>query len=117
MARMSSARETAHRHGADIRSHAGSRRLASAHRYSVPGAFHAVWSWLEASHTEILRHLAKAAELPRETDDKCRHVRSHSEAATMARNGVHGSILQNFEAVARRIGTVPLAWDFHTELR
>jgi hypothetical protein len=24
---------------------------------------------------------------------------------------------QNIEAVARRIGTVPLAWDFHIELR
>src|SRR5262249_20089079 len=117
MARMSSARETAHRHWADTRSHAGSRRLASAHRYSVPGAFHTARSWLKASHTVILRRLAKAAELPRETDDKCRHVRLHSEAATMARNGVHRSILQNIEAVARRIGTVPLAWNFFIKLR
>jgi len=28
-----------------------------------------------------------------------------------------GQFFQNIEAVARRIGTVPLAWDFHTELR
>jgi len=31
--------------------------------------------------------------LPVTTDDKFRHVRSHSEAAIMAHNGVHGSIL------------------------
>src|SRR5262245_34423466 len=94
MARMSSARETGHRHGVDTRSHAGSRRLASAHRYSVPGAFHAVWSWLEASHySDAARRLAKELNLPVTTDDKFRHVRSHSEAAIMAHNGVHGSIL------------------------
>src|SRR5262249_37899367 len=65
MARMSSARETVHRHWVDTRSLVGSRRLASAHRHSVPGAFHTARSWLKASHTVILRRLAKAAELPR----------------------------------------------------
>src|SRR6516162_3979720 len=73
-----------HRHWVDTRSHVGSRRLASAHRYSVPGAFHTAHSWLKASHTVMPRRLAAG---------KFRHVRSHSEAAIMARNGVHRSIL------------------------
>src|SRR5215510_443895 len=46
MARMSSVPETGHRSWVDTRSLAGSRRLASAHRHSVPGAFHTARSWL-----------------------------------------------------------------------
>jgi hypothetical protein len=37
--------------------------------------------------------LQKQLNLPVTTDDKFRHVRSHSEAAIMAHNGIHGSIL------------------------
>src|SRR6516162_6449894 len=53
MARMSSVPETGHRRWVDTRSLAGSRRLASAHRHSVPGAFHTARSWLKASHPVI----------------------------------------------------------------
>jgi len=40
------------------------------------------------------------------TDDKFRHVRSHSEAAIMARKGVHGSILPEHWGCCAKNGTV-----------
>src|SRR5262249_58400662 len=94
MARMSSTRENGHRRWVDTRSLAGSRRLASAHRHAVPGAFRTARSWLKASHYgDAAPPCQKQLTLPETTDDNFRHVRSHSEAAIMARNSVPGSIL------------------------